>query len=34
MPLMGMTNELVSISRDAAAPQAFDVPTDYKKTKD
>ena len=34
MPLMGMTTELVSISRDAAPPTAFDVPTDYKKTKD
>lgn len=34
MPLMGMTTELISISRDAAPPQAFEVPTDYKKTKD
>jgi hypothetical protein len=34
MPLMTMSNELVSISRDAAAPQSFEVPADYKKTKD
>ncbi len=34
MPLMTMSTELVSISRDAAAPQSFEVPTDYKKTQD
>ena len=34
MPLMSMSNELVSISRDAAAPQTFEVPADYKKAKD
>jgi hypothetical protein len=34
MPLMTMSNELVSISRDAAGPQSFEVPADYKKTKD
>jgi hypothetical protein len=34
MPLMSMSTELISISRDAAPPQAFEVPTDYKKTKD
>ena len=34
MPLMTMSTELISISRDAVSPQSFDVPTDYKKTKD
>jgi len=34
MPLMSMSNELVSISRDAVNPQSFEVPGDYKKTKD
>ena len=34
MPLMSMSTELVSISRDAVSPQTFDVPADYKKTKD
>jgi hypothetical protein len=34
MPLMSMGTELVSISRDAVAPQTFEVPGDYKKTKD
>jgi hypothetical protein len=34
MPLMSMSNELISISRDAASPQTFEVPADYKKTKD
>jgi hypothetical protein len=34
MPLMTMSTELVSMSRDAANPQAFDVPADYKKAKD
>jgi hypothetical protein len=34
MPLMSMSNELVSISRNAAPPQTFEVPADYKKTKD
>jgi len=34
MPLMTMSNELVSISRDAAGPQSFEVPADYKKTKE
>jgi hypothetical protein len=35
MPLMSMGTELVSISRDAAAPTSFEVPADYKKvTKD
>ena len=34
MPLMTMSNELVSISRDAAGPQSFEVPADYKKSKD
>lgn len=34
MPLMSMSTELVSISRDAAPAQAFEVPADYKKTKD
>jgi hypothetical protein len=34
MPLMSMGTELVSISRDAVSPQTFDVPADYKKTKD
>jgi hypothetical protein len=32
MPLMSMSNELVSISRDAVTPQSFEVPSDYKKT--
>jgi hypothetical protein len=34
MPLMSMSNELVSISRDAVNPQTFELPADYKKTKD
>lgn len=34
MPLMNMSTELLSISRDAVSPQSFDVPADYKKTKD
>jgi hypothetical protein len=34
MPLMTMSTELVSISRDAVSPQTFEVPADYKKTKD
>ena len=34
MPLMTMSTELVSISRDAAGPQTFEVPADYKKAKD
>jgi hypothetical protein len=34
MPLMSMSNELVSVSRDAVNPQSFEVPADYKKTKD
>lgn len=34
MPLMSMGTELVSISRDAVAAQTFEVPGDYKKTKD
>jgi hypothetical protein len=34
MPLMSMGTELVSISRDAVGPQSFEVPGDYKKTKD
>jgi hypothetical protein len=34
MPLMTMSTELVSISRDAVSPQSFEVPADYKKTKD
>jgi hypothetical protein len=34
MPLMSMGTELVSISRDAVSPQTFEVPADYKKTKD
>ena len=34
MPLMTMSTELVSISRDAVSPQSFEVPGDYKKTKD
>jgi hypothetical protein len=33
MPLMSMSTELVSISRDAVNPQTFEVPADYKKTK-
>ena len=33
MPLMSMSNELVSISRDAVGPQTFEVPADFKKTK-
>jgi hypothetical protein len=33
MPLMSMSNELVSISRDSAAAGAFEVPADFKKTK-
>jgi hypothetical protein len=32
MPLMSMGSELVSITRDAVAPQTFEVPGDYKKT--
>jgi hypothetical protein len=31
MPLMSMSNELVSISRDAVPPQSFEVPADFKK---
>jgi hypothetical protein len=34
MPLMTMSTELVSISRDAVAPQTFELPADYKKAKD
>jgi hypothetical protein len=34
MPLMSMGTELVSITRDAVAPTSFEVPGDYKKTKD
>ena len=34
MPLMNMGTELVSITRDAVAPTSFEVPSDYKKTKD
>jgi hypothetical protein len=34
IPLMSMGTELVSISRDGASPQSFEVPGDYKKTKD
>jgi hypothetical protein len=34
MPLMSMGTELVSITRDAVAATAFEVPGDYKKTKD
>ncbi len=34
LPLMSMSTELVSISRDAVAPQTFDVPAGYKKAKD
>jgi hypothetical protein len=34
MPLMSMSTELISISRDAVSPQTFEVPGDYKKTKD
>jgi hypothetical protein len=34
MPLMSMSTELVSINRDAVGPQTFEVPGDYKKTKD
>jgi len=34
MPLMSMGTELVSISRDAVNPQTFELPADYKKTKD
>jgi len=34
MPLMSMGTELVSITRDAVSPQSFEVPGDYKKTKD
>jgi hypothetical protein len=34
MPLMTMSTELVSISRDAVNPQSFEVPGDYKKAKD
>jgi hypothetical protein len=34
MPLMTMSTELVSISRDAVSPQSFEVPGDYKKAKD
>lgn len=34
MPLMSMGTELVSITRDAVAPASFEVPGDYKKTKD
>jgi hypothetical protein len=34
MPLMSMTNELVSISNAAAPAQTFELPADYKKAKD
>ena len=34
MPLMTMSTELVSISRDAVSPQSFEIPADYKKAKD
>ncbi|HKU14538.1 MAG TPA: hypothetical protein VJQ52_09095 [Steroidobacteraceae bacterium] len=34
MPLMSMSSELVSISRDAVAAQTFELPADYKKAKD
>ena len=34
IPLMSMGTELVSISRDGVSPQSFEVPGDYKKTKD
>jgi hypothetical protein len=34
MPLMSMSTELVSISRDAVNPQTFEPPADYKKAKD
>jgi hypothetical protein len=34
MPLMNMGTELVSITRDAVAPASFEVPADYKKTKE
>jgi hypothetical protein len=34
MPLMSMGTELVSMSRDAASPQSFEIPGDYKKTTD
>jgi hypothetical protein len=34
MPLMSMGTELVSITRDSVAATAFEVPGDYKKTKD
>jgi hypothetical protein len=34
MPLMTLSTELVSISRDGVSPQSFEVPGDYKKTKD
>lgn len=33
MPLMTMSTELVSISRDAVNPQNFEIPADYKKAK-
>ena len=34
MPLMTMSTELVSISRDPVSPQSFEIPGDYKKAKD
>ena len=34
IPLMTMSGELVSITRDAVSPQSFEVPADYKKAKD
>jgi hypothetical protein len=34
MPLMSMSTELISINRDAASPQTFELPADYKKAKD
>jgi hypothetical protein len=33
MPLMTISNELVSVSRDPVNPQTFEVPADYKKAK-
>jgi hypothetical protein len=32
--LMTVSTEMISVNRDAAGPQAFTVPADYKKTKD
>jgi hypothetical protein len=34
MPLMTVSTELISVNRNAASPQAFTVPPDYKKIKD